>query len=110
MQFLAWLKANSLAWRDGHFCTGPGVAANSSLPWPHVKYPKPAQLNAVARSKGLLEAFKDRIDSRFGLIPRQPGLCDHLMDDVLFYQCFSPPAAMLATSSSYSEISVWSSV
>jgi hypothetical protein len=70
VKLLARLEANSLAWSDGDFRTGPRVAANPGLAGADIEYPKASQLNPVARSKRFLQAFKDRIDSRFRFVAR----------------------------------------
>ena len=70
VKFLARLEANSLAWSDGDFRTGPRVAANPCLAWADIEYPKAPQLNPVARSERFFQAFKDRVDSRFRFVAR----------------------------------------
>jgi hypothetical protein len=94
MQFLARLETNSLAWSDGDFGPGPRVAANARLARAHIEHPKAAQLYTVAGSESFLEALKYRVDRRFRFVAGQSGFRDDLMDDVLFYQCLSPPATM----------------
>jgi hypothetical protein len=70
VKFLARLEANSLAWSDGDFRTGPRVAADSRLTWAHIEDAKTPQLDPVARSKRFLQALKDRVDGRFRFVPR----------------------------------------
>ena len=54
VKLLARLEANSLAWSDGDFRTGPRVAADSRLTRPDIEDAKTPQLNPVARSKRFL--------------------------------------------------------
>ena len=54
VKFLARLEANSLAWSDGDFRTGPRVAADSRLAWADIKDAKSPQLDPVARSERFL--------------------------------------------------------
>ena len=70
VKFLARLEANSLAWSDGDFRTGPRVAADSRLTRAHIENAKTPQLDPVARSKRLLQALKNRIDGRFRFVAR----------------------------------------
>ena len=70
MKFLARLEANSLAWSDGDFRTGPRVAANSRLTRADIEYAKASQLDPVARSKRFFQALKDRVDCRFRFVAR----------------------------------------
>ena len=70
VKFLARLEANSLAWSDGDFRTGPRVAADSRLTRSDIEDAETAQLNPVARSKCFLQALEDRVDSGFRFIAR----------------------------------------
>ena len=70
VKFLARLEANSLAWSDGDFRTGPWVAADARLTRAHIENAKPPQLDPVARSKRLLQALKNRVDGRFRFVAR----------------------------------------
>lgn len=70
VKFLARLEANSLAWSDGDFRTGPRVAADSRLTRAHIEHAKTPQLDPVARSKRLLQALEDRVDGRFRFVAR----------------------------------------
>ena len=70
VKFLARLEANSLAWSDGDFRTGPRIAANPRLAWAHIEDPETSELNPVARSESLFQAFENRVDSSFRLIAR----------------------------------------
>ena len=70
VKFLARLEANSLAWSDGDFRTGPRVAADSRLARAHIEDAKTAQLDSVARSERLLQALEDRVDGRFRFVAR----------------------------------------
>jgi hypothetical protein len=54
VKFLARLEANSLAWSDGDFRTGPRVAADSRLARADVEDAKAPQLDPVARSERFL--------------------------------------------------------
>jgi hypothetical protein len=54
VKFLAWLEANSLAWSDGDFRTGPRVAADSRLARADIEDAKAPQLDPVARSERFL--------------------------------------------------------
>ena len=70
VKFLARLEANSLAWSDGDFRTSPRVAADSRLTRAHIKNAKTSQLNAIARSKRLLQALEDSVDGGFRFVAR----------------------------------------
>ena len=54
VKFLARLEANSLAWSDGDFRTGPRVAADSRLARADIEDAKAPQLDPVARSERFL--------------------------------------------------------
>jgi hypothetical protein len=51
VKFLARLEANSLAWSDGDFRTGPRVAADTRLTRADIEDAKAAQFDSVARSE-----------------------------------------------------------
>lgn len=87
VQFLARLEADRLAGSDGDLGPGPGIAADAGFARTHIKDAKAAQLDPVSRCQRLLEAFKDGVYGCLRLVPRQPGLVDDMVDDVLFYQC-----------------------
>ena len=70
VKFLARLEANSLAWSDGDFRTGPRVAANPGLTRTDIEYTKAPQFNPVTRSERFFQTFKDRIDSGFRFVAR----------------------------------------
>ena len=70
VKFLAWLEANSLAWSDSDFRAGPRIAATPCLAWAHVEHPETSELNPVARSESLFQAFENRVDSSFRLVAR----------------------------------------
>lgn len=70
MKLLARLKANSLAWSDGDFRAGPRIAAYTCLARAHIEDPKTSELNPIARSESFLQAFENRVDSRFRLVAR----------------------------------------
>ncbi len=70
VKFLTWLEANSLAWSDGDFRTGPRVAADSRLTRAHIEDAKTSQLNPVARSQRFLQALEDCVDGRFRFVAR----------------------------------------
>lgn len=70
VKFLARLEANSLAWSDRDFRTGPRVAADPRLTRTHIENAETPQLDSVARSKRLLQALEDRVDGRFRFITR----------------------------------------
>jgi hypothetical protein len=90
VQLLAWLKADSLAWSDGDLGTRSRVSANPRLAGPYVEDAEAAQLDPVPGPQSFFETLKDCVDSRFRFVSRQPGLFDHMMDDVLFDQCLYP--------------------
>ena len=70
VKFLARLEANSLAWSDSDFRARPRIAANAGLARAHIEDPETSELNPVARSESLFQAFKNRVDSRFRLVAR----------------------------------------
>ena len=70
VKFLARLEANSLAWSDGDFRTGPRVAADPRLTRAHIENAETPQLDSVARSKRLLQALEDRVDGGFRFVAR----------------------------------------
>ena len=70
VKFLAWLEAYSLAWSDGDLGPGPWITADSCLARAHIEDPETSELNPVARSESLFQAFENRVDSSFRLIAR----------------------------------------
>ncbi len=90
MQLFARLEAHRLPRRDRNLGSGARIAADSCLPRAHIEDPKSAELDPVASRKSPLQALKHRVDGCFRLVPRQAGLLDYVMDDVLFYQCGTP--------------------
>jgi hypothetical protein len=86
VQFLAGLKANSLAWSDADFGAGAGIAADSGFARANAEDAKSAKLNAFARSQRLLQPFKHGVNGCFCFGARQASALDHLMNDVLFDQ------------------------
>ena len=90
MQFLAWLKANRFARCDRHFRPGPRISSNPGLAGADIENPEAPEFNPVTRGQSLFQAFKDRVNRRFGLVPRQSGLGDDLVNNVLFNQCLHP--------------------
>lgn len=90
MQFLAWFEANGFARRDGHFRSGSRIPADTCLARPYIEYAESAQFDPVAGSECLLEALEDLVNRGLSFVARQPGLLDHVMDDVLFNQCSTP--------------------
>ena len=90
MQFFAGFETDGFPGGDGYLGPGAWVAANSGFTGAHVEDAKAAQFNAIACGKGLFQAFKDRIDCRFGLVSRQARTFDDVMDNVLFYQRVHP--------------------
>ena len=90
VKFLTRFEAHCLARCDRNFRAGSRVAANPRLARSDIENSEAAQLNPVARSKRLLQALEDRVDSRFRFVARQSGLGDHLVDNVLFNQCLYP--------------------
>jgi len=90
VQFFARLEAHSLTRSNVHFGSGPGIAADPCLPWPHIEDAKTAKFNAVSVGQGFLEALKNGVDCGLGFHTRQTGAFDYVMDDVLFNQCLHP--------------------
>jgi len=86
VQFFAGFEANGFAGSDGDFRAGARVASYAGFAGAHVEDTKTAQFNTVAGGEGFFQAFKDRIDCRFGFIARQARTFDDVMDNVLFYQ------------------------
>lgn len=90
MQFFARLESDGLSGRDIYFSPGPWVTADAGLARTDIKDTKAAQLDAVSLGEGLLQAFKDLVNSRLSFVTGQASAFNHVMDDVLFYQCLHP--------------------
>jgi hypothetical protein len=86
MQFFTGLEAHGLSGRDANFSPSAGIASDPGLAGANTENTKAAQLNALSRSKGFFQAFKDGIDRRFGLGSGQACALDHMVHDVLFNQ------------------------
>src|SRR5712691_95004 len=67
LQVFAWLKPNSLSWRDVHFGTGTRVPADAGLPRLDRKYAEAAQLDPIVGLEGILHTVEDRIHCLFRL-------------------------------------------
>lgn len=90
MQFFTGLESHSLARGDGDLSSRARVASNAGLSWPDVENSEASKFDPVSTSQGLLQALKYRVHGGLSLVPRQTGLLDHVMNNVLFNQRFRP--------------------
>src|SRR5579883_468667 len=93
MELFAWFKTHGLTGRDGDLGPGAGIASDSRFSGAHCKDAEAAQLDAVSGGKRFFQAVKHLVHCRLGLIARQSGPLNHVMDNVLFYQGVSPSTA-----------------
>src|SRR5580693_6169809 len=89
LQFLAGLKANCLAGRDGDFRAGSRVAPNAGLSRAHIEDAKTAEFDPIAVAQRFLHGFKDGFDCHLSLGLGDPRAIDHLVDDVELNQAAS---------------------
>src|SRR5580658_5686408 len=89
LQFLAGLKANCLAGRDGDFRAGSRVAPNAGLSRAHVENAKTAEFDPVAVAQCFFHGFKDGFDCHLSLGLGDPCAVDHLVDDIELNQTAS---------------------
>jgi hypothetical protein len=82
LQFLARLKPDSFAGRNGHLGSGSGVPPDPRLSGPNIKDPETAQLDPVAIAQGFFHRLKDRFDSHFRFCFRNACAIHDLIDDV----------------------------
>jgi hypothetical protein len=94
MQFLAGLEADGFARSDADFGSGARIAADAGFAWADVEDAEAAQLDALTLSKSALEGFKDCVDGGFRLIALEAGAFNHLVNNVLFYQCVPPTSRL----------------
>jgi len=90
VEFLARLESDGLSRRDADLGSGAWIASDTGFARTDAEDAKSAQLNAVARGEGLLEAFKDGIYGGLSLGPRQAGSLDDVMNNILLDQCSCP--------------------
>ena len=97
VQFFTGLEPHRFSWSDADFGSGAGIATDAGFARADAENAKSAQFDALPGGQCLLEAFKDRVDSRFCLRARQAGALDYVMDDVLFNQWGNLADATLMT-------------
>ena len=90
MQFFAGLEADGFARRDADLGAGARIAANAGFAGTHVEDAEAAQFDALALGERVLEGLEHCVDSRFSLVALQAGALNHLVNNVLFYQCLPP--------------------
>jgi hypothetical protein len=86
VQFLAWLEAHRFAGGDADLGASAGIAANAGFAGADAENAKPAQFDALACGKSLLQALENRIHRGLCLGAGQARALDYMMDDVLFNQ------------------------
>ena len=86
MELFTGFEAHGFSGRDANFCPRAGIASDPGLARANTEHAKAAQLNALSRCEGFLQAFKHGIDRRFGLRSGQACALDHMVHDVLFNQ------------------------
>src|SRR5208283_177355 len=84
LQLLAGLEAHGFARRNGNFCAGARVAANSGFARAYIEDAEAPQFDAISGRKRLLHAFKNGFDRKFGLRLRDAGAVHNFVDDVEF--------------------------
>ncbi len=87
MQILTRLEAHRTARCNRNLGSSARVSPNPGLAWPHVEYSETAQLNPLSLGQCMLQALKDRIHGMLGLVARQAGTFNHMMNNVLLDQC-----------------------
>jgi len=90
VQFFAGLETDGFTGGDADLSTRARVAADTGLTWPNAEHAKATELNAITSGEGLLEAFKNSIDSRLSLGSRQACPLDDVVDDILLDQSVTP--------------------
>jgi flavin reductase (DIM6/NTAB) family NADH-FMN oxidoreductase RutF len=82
LEFFARLKTHCLAWRNGNFCAGAGIASDTRLAGTHVEYSEPAELNTLPTRQCVLHTFEDRLYGHFGLCFRYARSIHHFIYDI----------------------------
>jgi hypothetical protein len=86
MEFLAGFEADGFTWRDIHFSSGAGIAADAGFASADAENAESAQFDALTGGEGLFEAFEDGVNCRLSFGARQASALDHVMNNILLDQ------------------------